>query len=104
MWMTRNYAKIPFERYADDAICHCQTREQAEYLKTALEKRFQECGLELNAAKTKIYSRAMKVAEIRITEAILSRLSLLSLVNFNAREYSILQEFVSKGKLSSSEF
>jgi hypothetical protein len=52
--MVRNYAKIPFERYADDAICHCKTREQAEHLKGALEKRFQECGLELNAAKTKI--------------------------------------------------
>jgi predicted ABC-type ATPase len=30
----------------------------------------------------------MKVAEIRITEAILSKLGLLSLVNFNAREYN----------------
>jgi group II intron reverse transcriptase/maturase len=53
-WMVMNYARIQFERYADDAICHCKTREQAEHLKVALEKRFKECGLELNAAKTKI--------------------------------------------------
>lgn len=54
LWMTRNYPTVPFERYADDGICHCQTREEAERLKEALEKRFQECGLELNAEKTKI--------------------------------------------------
>ena len=23
-WMSRNYPHIPFERYADDAICHCK--------------------------------------------------------------------------------
>jgi hypothetical protein len=37
---------------------------------------------------TQVYSRAMKVAEIRITEAILFKLGLLSLVNFSAREYN----------------
>ena len=52
-WMTRKYT-IPFERYADDAICHCRTLEQAKHLKAALEKRLQECGLELNTEKTKI--------------------------------------------------
>ena len=25
MWMTRTYPHIPFERYADDAICHCKS-------------------------------------------------------------------------------
>lgn len=35
-----------------------------------------------------IYSRAMKIAEIRITEAILFKLGLFRLVNFNAREYN----------------
>jgi hypothetical protein len=33
----------------------------------------------------------MKVAVIRITEAILFKLGLLSSVNFNAREYNILR-------------
>ena len=26
MWMTRTYPDIPFERYADDIICHCKVR------------------------------------------------------------------------------
>jgi hypothetical protein len=25
MWMARNYLHIPFERYADDGICHCRS-------------------------------------------------------------------------------
>jgi len=45
---------VPFERYADDGICHCRTREEAEQLKAALEERFAECGLELHPQKTKI--------------------------------------------------
>src|SRR3977135_3367094 len=26
MWMARTFPHIPFERYADDAICHCKKR------------------------------------------------------------------------------
>jgi RNA-directed DNA polymerase len=29
-WMARHNPSIPFERYADDAILHCRTREEAE--------------------------------------------------------------------------
>jgi RNA-directed DNA polymerase len=54
MWMQRNYPHIPFERYADDGICHCRTRGQAEHLLAALRKRFAECGLELHPEKTRI--------------------------------------------------
>lgn len=53
-WMQRNYPSIPFERYADDMLCHCRTRRQAEYLKKALKQRFAECGLELHPKKTQI--------------------------------------------------
>jgi RNA-directed DNA polymerase len=53
-WMQRTYPQIPFERYADDAVCHCRTREEAEDLKAALERRFAECRLELHPEKTKI--------------------------------------------------
>jgi group II intron reverse transcriptase/maturase len=31
-WMARNFSGCPFERYADDAIVHCKTRRQAEYV------------------------------------------------------------------------
>jgi len=53
-WMQRTYPLIPFERYADDAVCHCRTRAEAECLKQALEQRFADCGLELHPEKTKI--------------------------------------------------
>jgi group II intron reverse transcriptase/maturase len=53
-WMKRHYPQIPFERYADDGICHCRSKAEAEILRVAIEKRFAECGLELNLQKTKI--------------------------------------------------
>jgi hypothetical protein len=35
-WMKREHRDIPFERYADDVICHCRTEEQALKLQAAL--------------------------------------------------------------------
>lgn len=34
-WMKRNFPRIPFERYADDAIVHCRSERQAQWLKEA---------------------------------------------------------------------
>ena len=53
-WMERNYSPIPFCRYADDGLAHCQNEAQAKALKSALEIRLQECGLEMHPKKTKI--------------------------------------------------
>jgi group II intron reverse transcriptase/maturase len=53
-WMVKNYAAIRFERYADDIIVHCQTKEQAEQMLTSIRERMQECKLELHEEKTKI--------------------------------------------------
>ena len=53
-WMQREYPNIPFERYADDAICHCASEAQALELRQALEQRFAECRLRLHPQKTKI--------------------------------------------------
>jgi RNA-directed DNA polymerase len=53
-WMHRQYPQIPFERYADDGICHCRSKAKAEGLRESIERRFAECGLELNLQKTKI--------------------------------------------------
>ncbi len=53
-WMDRNYPRNPFCRYADDAIAHCRTENEALELKEALDARFKECGLELHPEKTKI--------------------------------------------------
>jgi RNA-directed DNA polymerase len=53
-WMVEKHSDIPFERYADDAICHCRSEEQALALREALEARLAECKLELHPQKTKI--------------------------------------------------
>jgi group II intron reverse transcriptase/maturase len=53
-WMQRQYPQIPFERYADDGICHCRSKAEAEGLRVSIERRFAECGLVLNLQKTKI--------------------------------------------------
>lgn len=53
-WMQQHFPDIPFERYADDAICHCATRAQAERLRAALMRRFAECHLELHPQKTRV--------------------------------------------------
>ena len=53
-WMARNHRDIPFERYADDGICHCKSLSQAESLKASLQQRMADCGLELHPEKTKI--------------------------------------------------
>jgi len=53
-WMQRQYPQIPFERYADDGICYCRSKAEAEGLRVAIERRFAECGLEISLQKTKI--------------------------------------------------
>ena len=54
MWMARTFPHIPFERYADDAICHCKNAEEAQGLWSALADRFAACKLVLHPEKTKI--------------------------------------------------
>jgi RNA-directed DNA polymerase len=54
LWMQREYPTIPFERYADDAISHCASEQQALDLRQALEQRFAACRLRLHPEKTKI--------------------------------------------------
>jgi RNA-directed DNA polymerase len=53
-WMRRNYKNIPFERYADDIVVHCRSKEQAKWIKMVIEERLKQCRLELHPDKTKI--------------------------------------------------
>ena len=53
-WMAKHHPNIPFERFADDSLCHCVSEAQAQWLKRVLERRFAECGLELHPQKTQI--------------------------------------------------
>ena len=54
VWMARTFAHIPFERYADDIICHCKSAEEARALWGAIADRFAACKLILHPEKTKI--------------------------------------------------
>jgi len=54
MWIARTYPHIPFERYADDAICHCKSADEAQALWSALADRFAASKLVLHPEKTKI--------------------------------------------------
>lgn len=54
VWMGREFPNCPWCRYADDGLAHCRTQAEAERLMIALEKRLQECGLEMHPVKTKI--------------------------------------------------
>ena len=53
-WMQRKFPACPFERYADDAIIHCNSEDQARKVLDMLRQRFAECKLELHPQKTKI--------------------------------------------------
>lgn len=53
-WMAVHEPKLPFARYADDAVVHCPTLREAERLQVVLEQRFRECNLELHPEKSKI--------------------------------------------------
>jgi RNA-directed DNA polymerase len=54
IWLEREFPGCRFERYADDAIIHCHRMNEALALKAALERRMEECGLQLHPEKTNI--------------------------------------------------
>ncbi|QHS58382.1 group II intron reverse transcriptase/maturase [Chitinophaga agri] len=53
-WMEKNHSNMPFERYCDDAIIHCTTEKQANFIKGAITRRMIDCQLMLNEEKTRI--------------------------------------------------
>jgi group II intron reverse transcriptase/maturase len=53
-WMARNYPGVPFERYADDGVVHCVSKEQAEEVLAAITERMAEVGLSLHPEKTHV--------------------------------------------------
>lgn len=52
-WIEK-YLSIPFVRYADDVIVHCESEEQAKEVLLKLRERLQGCSLRLNEEKTHI--------------------------------------------------
>ena len=53
-WMDRTHRYIPFERYADDIVCHCHNMKDALLLKKIVKERFQSVGLDINEKKSNI--------------------------------------------------
>ena len=54
LWMSRENPKNPWERYADDGVIHCQSKEEAEQVLQKLRTRLLECKLEIHPEKTRI--------------------------------------------------
>lgn len=54
MWSSKYFATHPFERYADDIIVHCNSKDEAEQLLNAIKKRLAGFDLELQPDKTKL--------------------------------------------------
>lgn len=53
-WMKRTYPEVPFERYADDVVCHCATQWKAQDVLASIDQRLKACRLSLNSDKTRI--------------------------------------------------
>ncbi|MGF6658958.1 hypothetical protein QF000_000602 [Paraburkholderia atlantica] len=54
VWMQRHFPQCPFARYADDAVVHCRSQEQAQEVMHAIASRLAECGLTMHPEKSKI--------------------------------------------------
>ena len=53
-WLEQTHPTVSYVRYADDAILHCKSKSQADYVMRNLNKRMKQCGLELHPEKTKL--------------------------------------------------
>ena len=53
-WLRRNWPHIQFARFADDAVIHARSLEEATCVLDAVRERLAACGLELHPEKTKI--------------------------------------------------
>jgi hypothetical protein len=53
VWMKRTNPSCPFARYADDAVVHCSSKQQAEQVMRPIAERLAECGLTMHPEKSK---------------------------------------------------
>ena len=53
-WLDREFPSIRFERYCDDAVIHCASEKQAEFVRDAIRRRLRQFGLNLHPNKTRI--------------------------------------------------
>ena len=53
-WLEQTHPTVKYVRYADDAVLHCKSKQQADYVLKNLNRRMENCELELHPEKTKI--------------------------------------------------
>jgi RNA-directed DNA polymerase len=53
-WMERTNPLTRWERYCDDVIVHCKSKQQAQGILNAITERLASCKLEVNPTKTRI--------------------------------------------------
>ena len=53
-WMEIHHPSVEFERYADDIVVHCATKEEAEHLLKQIRQRLAQVKLSLHPEKTKV--------------------------------------------------
>jgi RNA-directed DNA polymerase len=53
-WMADTMPDIPFERYADDIVAHCRSRQQGDWVRERIERRLKLCKLALHPDKTRV--------------------------------------------------
>ena len=53
-WLATHHPSVPFCRYADDGILHCQERGRSERMREQVDERLRDCGLELHPEKTRV--------------------------------------------------
>jgi RNA-directed DNA polymerase len=54
LWVEHHLPGVRYARYADDAVLHCKSKRQAEYVLDRIRERFQACKLELHPSKTRL--------------------------------------------------
>lgn len=69
-WLRLHYPRLPFVRYADDIIIHCNTEEKAKEVLKVVQERIEDCDLSLHPTKTKVvyckdYRRKLKKEEVQ---------------------------------------
>ena len=60
-WMQREHPDIPFERYADDAICHCRSEAQAQKLRQALDRGLRNAGFNYIRRRPRSFTARMQI-------------------------------------------
>ena len=70
VWMNRTFPRCPFARYADDAVVHCCSEEEAYEVMSAIKMRLESCRLTMHPEKSRVvYCKdSNRTAEYPVTE------------------------------------